>query len=243
MQRAPVRRCRYTLVPDGPGVDVGGLFTLAGGKTVNNVARWVPTANGGTWQPFLGRDDGTNGTNGVVLAIATDGTDYYFGGDFSYPQAHVAYFDGYDWNPVCPSEPNGAVSALLMQGNNLYAGGAFTNLGLKKAGYVAVWNGGSGDWQPVAANSPDGAVNALAMSGSDLSREVASRISAAALPVGPVDGLLVEPGQRRDGAVLALAPLGRGVYVGGQFANAGDQPANGLARWIPVSEWLPVITN
>src|SRR5436190_22231906 len=67
-----------------------------------------------------------------------------------------------NWTPV-GSGMSATVLALAVSGNDLYAGGTFTNAG--GSNYVARWDGSS--WTQVGAGM-DGAVRALAVSGNTL---------------------------------------------------------------------------
>ena len=63
-------------------VYIGGIFTTAGGVTVNRIARW----NGSVWSSLGGGTVGTIGTSSTVFAIAIDSTNstnsLYIGGSF-----------------------------------------------------------------------------------------------------------------------------------------------------------------
>lgn len=128
-----------------------GDFTLAGGTTVNRVARW----NGTNWQPV-----GGGFANGVVYALEVyddgNGPALYAGGSFTVaggsPANRVARWNGISWTPVEGGFPSGTVRTLHVHndGNEsfLFAGGS-------QPGKLSRWDGHQGSsWENLgAANS------------------------------------------------------------------------------------------
>ncbi len=145
----------------GTELVVAGSFLVAGGQTVNRIARW----NGTTWSPFV--HAGTIGVNDIVEALATfdDGTGeaLYVGGFFTsaggVPASRIAKWDGQTWSTlgVGPSAgvSGGAVFSLSAfndgTGPALFAGGSFTSAGGIPVDYLAKWTGSS--WSPVGSGS------------------------------------------------------------------------------------------
>jgi len=84
----------YGLAFDSRGnLYVAGSFTTAGGMTVNNIARWRPYGGGGgAWSP-LG-----SGTDDLVWALTTVGTDVYVGGYFLHAGDKMSWYIG-AWKP------------------------------------------------------------------------------------------------------------------------------------------------
>jgi hypothetical protein len=248
----------------GPALYAGGDFTIAGGVTVNNIARWEGTEWSGT--------SGDAGVDGDVrsLAVFDDGSGpaLYAGGDFTTAGGvtanHIARWDGSEWSAL--SGPGGTgvgggyydpdVRALTVfddgTGSALYAGGDFTTAGGVTVNSVARWDGT--EWSALSGASGTGAsgiVHALAVfdDGSGPALYIGGMFSTAGgLYVNNIaswDGSewsdlsgLSWPGA--DGPVFALATSddgsGPALHVGGQFTTAGGVTVNNIARW-DGSEW------
>ncbi len=203
-----------------------------------------------------------NDLNGGVYALTADanGT-LYAGGQFinaaGIPQAdHVAAFNG-SWHAMGtgPSTGGGAVDdyvrSLASSGNDVYIGTDSLNVaGIAQADHVARWNGSA--WSAVGANSagddgwfPKSAfIYALAAKGSQVvaagSFQNANGIPTADM-VANFDGTTWGP-LGSDGAGngpiggngLAVAIVGKDVFVGGNFTAAGGNPlAAFIARFTP----------
>jgi trimeric autotransporter adhesin len=254
------------LVVSGTDLYIGGDFTDAAGiAQADYMARW----NGNGWSALGSNPAGTNGAlNSWVFALAMAGTDLYVGGDFTnaagIAQAdYVARWDETSWSAVGsdPAGTNGvfnhSVWALAVAGDELYAGGPFTDAaGITQADYIARWDGAS--WTALGASPADGLLNgavlALAVSGTDLYVGGAFT-NVAKIPqadyIARWDGVAwhalgADPGGS-DGAltnaVEALAVSGDSLYVGGHFFNAaGIAQADRVARW-DGSNWSALGTN
>jgi hypothetical protein len=245
------------LAVSGNNLYVGGDFTSAGGLTVNHIAQW----NGSNWSA-LG-----NGVNGDVQALAVSGSNLFVGGSFSQVCGNtacnsgnltvnnIAQWNGSDWSALGSGVDN-PINALVVSGNNLYAGGAFDavcgnaacNSGNLIVNYVALWSGNN--WFALG-NGVKGAVLALAMSGTDLyvggifSQVCSSAICTSGnLTVNHIalwssnNWFVLDNGVNGFG-VQALAVNGSSLYVGGFFdavcgnaaCNSGNLTVNNLARW------------
>ena len=190
-----------TLAVNGADVYVGGGFT-----NVNNNGAVVPEADylakwdtlAGDWSA-LGSNGASDGSlNDSVVAIAPAGTSVYVGGTFTNVNNGgavlnnadlIAEWDGTNWSALgsngmgdgvfcvaCGS----SVSAIFVNGADVYIGGVFTNLNsngtiLNAADYIAKWDGLS--WSALGSNGAGGGsipttvstrVNAIAAAGSDL---------------------------------------------------------------------------
>jgi len=143
----------------GPAIYVGGGFTIAGGQSANNIARW----NGSSWTP-LGA-----GLNGPVeaLVVFDDGAGpaIYAAGGFTASGTtslnRVAKWDGIAWSPIGIGLNNTAGALTVFDdgtGPALYVGGTFTSAGGSAAGRLAKWTGD--EWMPLAAGV-NGTVRAL----------------------------------------------------------------------------------
>ncbi len=138
----------------GNNLYVGGEFyNMMDGATLlvaaDNIAKW----DGAHWSA-LGSGNSTALT-GPVYSLLVNGGDLYVGGNFTdvvnntlaIPEAdYLAKWDGVNWSAL---GSNGAgsgaltnsVYALAMTGNQLYAGGIFTNANSNAADYIAKWDG------------------------------------------------------------------------------------------------------
>ena len=145
-------------------VYVGGDFTDAGGDPN---ADYIARFDGTTWSAL-----GTTPLNGVVRAIALGELGVYAGGSFTNagdePNAdHIARFTGGEWEPLDPElngQLNGAVNAIAISANTVYAGGSFSNAGGDgNANRIAKFDGDT--WSALGTGLT-GTVNAIAIDGS-----------------------------------------------------------------------------
>jgi hypothetical protein len=130
----------YRAVASGGKLYVGGTFTAAGGVWVNEIASW----DGTRWSALVTPGWG-NGVQSTVTALASDGTNLYAGGYFTYAgrtnASYIARFDGSNWNPL-GAGLNGQVAALAVTNNHVYAGGYFTaTTDGKSLQYIGCWDG------------------------------------------------------------------------------------------------------
>jgi hypothetical protein len=154
------------LCPNGTGghdLYAGGNFTLAGGVTVNRIARW----NGTAWSAL-----GT-GMNSYVEAIAfadngAGGYDIYAAGQFTTAGGvaanRIARWDGTAWSAL-GTGLNGFVDELLVTtagagSLEMYVGGGFTTAGDLPVGNVAKWDGTS--WSALGSGL-DASVHAIGL--------------------------------------------------------------------------------
>ena len=182
---------------------------------VGYIARWDTQAN--TWAALgTGVGSANNGVDGIVNALAANGTDLYVGGSFS--QAinsgsskllanNLARWNGSTWNVVGSSATpmgNGTentVWELTYSGGFLYVGGDFigamTNGAKTSANGIVRWNGTT--WTPFG--------NSMGAGGNGV-----------------------------NFTVNTITPVGSVVYVGGDFNQAYNSTGNTvnadmLARW------------
>ncbi|MBF9141708.1 T9SS type A sorting domain-containing protein [Hymenobacter properus] len=122
----------------GANVYVGGVFTQAGGTTVDNISRW----DGTRWNSL-----GSGIPAGIVSALAVSGTDLYVGGRFAQAggvaASNIAKWDGTNWSSLGGGIATGTVSVLAVSGADVYVGGNFTQAGTTAANNIAKWNGNS----------------------------------------------------------------------------------------------------
>ena len=228
----------FALAADGSGVDVGGLFTDAGATTVNNVARW----DGSAWHAFTDAGNTNTGTDGQVLAIANDGSGYYFGGEFTTPATNVVHFDGTNWSHGW-SAPNGLIQSIVLMGSDLYIGGLFTNAGGNSADYIAVSKNGS-DWQPLGSGL-DGVVRSMSVrsnniyvGGNFLNSGGLSLNHIAVWNTGAQSWSNL--GSGTDLQVWSLATNPRFIFAGGAFLHAGGKDSEHFASYGGNSIFLPL---
>lgn len=239
----------------GDSLFAGGAFSTAGGQPADRVAEW----DGSTWSPLgpgvsgpvfclSSYDEG--GPNGEVLIV---------GGLFAtaggVPANGIARWDGFTWSPVGDAGNVGAVFALavfddgLGGGPKLIAGGNFTLLGGVPVSRIAAWDGVT--WSPlgsgtnavvtalaVTADGPDGgpalyAGGAFTTAGGTSVQRVArwDGLAWTALGAPPDAGV----GTTVDALLVHDDGSGPALFVGGQFAMAGGQPASRIARWDGIS--------
>ncbi len=208
---------------------------------LDRLAEW----DGTDWS--LLPDGATSGLDGVARALAASGSDVYLGGDFTQvggvPASRVARWDGQGWSALGEGV-NGTVWAIAVSGGDVYVGGEFTEAGGRSAPGIARWDGRK--WSALgsgvsgcrdAFTAP--AVYALAVRGREVyaGGRFVTAGGAAANGIARWDGRMwtgLGDGVRTgiyDGVVRALALRGKELYAGGQFATAGGEDVNNIARW------------
>jgi hypothetical protein len=211
---------------------VAGRFSLAGDKTVSNIAKW----DGQSWGR-LG-----SGINGVVYALKCIGNDLYAGGNFSnaggISARCIAKWNGTAWSALSTGM-NTEVRALEAIGSTLYAGGTFNSAGGMPARSLAQWDGNA--WSAVGGGV-SGTVDDLTVIGSNL--VVAGTLSAAgSVPTQNVavwDGSgWTSPGGGIFGTINCLAAHGDQLIAAGRFILPGNFSSQNIARW-DGTEWQPL---
>jgi hypothetical protein len=210
------------LATSGTDLYAAGTFTMIGGVSAKNVARW----NGIAWSAL------PSGVNNPVFALAMDGsTPYVAGGSGS--SGWVSTLTGSSWAPL-GSGMDSAVFALAADAShNVYAGGMFANVveGVP-ASRIAKWNGSAWEALGDGVNAP---VLALVVDGNDLyaGGDFTTAGGVAARGIARWDGSAWHavgsgfPG----GFVSALAKRGGYLYAGGNFTASGVPGGKYLARW------------
>ena len=207
----------------------GGLFTTAGGVTVNRIAKW----NGLSWSAL-----GT-GMNGAVraLAFAPNG-DLYAGGEFTTAGGvtvnKIAKWNGSSWSALGTGMDDHVLSLTIAPNGDLYAGGGFAYAGGVRVDSIAKWNGTS--WSALGSGM-NNAVRSLAFApngdlyaGGDFT---AVYDGPSANRIAKWDGSTWSAlGMGMNGSVysLAFAPNGD-LYAGGDFITAGGVTVNRIAKW------------
>ena len=245
-----------TIAVAGSRVFAGGTFTTIGGQPRNRIASLLTS----TGDADPGFDPSANGT---VNTLLVSGTDLYAGGSFTRfgpaapggtPRNRIAKLllaDGSveSWNPGA----DGDVNALLESGTDLYAGGAFANIGSQprnRIARLAESDGTVASWDPNA----NGTVNTLGQSPAGvyaggaftvIDSQPRDRIARLSGTTGHSDA-----GWNPDanGTVNSIAVAGTDLYVGGSFTSVGAQiPRSRLARLLPDGtidpDWAPIANN
>ncbi len=122
------------LCTNGSNIDACGGFYMAGGNTANHVAQW----NGSSWSAL---GSGVSGYEASTVCIHQ--TDLYVGGyeidSAGGVSVHgLAKWDGVSWSPL-GSGTNDYPRAIVVWGNDLYAGGLLTRAGGRSSMYIAHW--------------------------------------------------------------------------------------------------------
>ncbi len=226
----------------GTALYAGGAFTTVtnpgpAALQANYIAKWA----GGVWST-LG-----SGMNSFVSALVGGDNKLYAGGSFTLatnpgPSTvaanRIALWNGTSWSQVGLGL-NGSVSVLVTNGNDLYAGGAFTTASNSGPSTVTVnriakWNETSSLWSALGAGM-SAAVSALAMSGTTLfaGGDFTTAGGVAALRVARFSsGSWLAFSSGINGTVRALAVDGTNVYVGGDFTLVtGGVSASRVAKW------------
>jgi hypothetical protein len=235
-------------------VYVGGFFTNALNfpgfpMPVNNIAQWDAVFG---WAP-LG-----SGVNATVAAIAVSGGNVYAGGSFTNASGvtanRIAMWNGSSWSSLGTGTANGlgngTVSAILVDGSDVYVGGTFTNAGGAPAKAIAKWNGSS--WSALGSgmiNSGTASVTSMAKIGSYLyvggnftnaggiiTRTVARWNGSSWEAMGSGVGNETLPGAAR---ASAMAAQGNDLYVGGIFETAGVVDSEYIAHWNDQIDFTP----
>lgn len=136
---------------------------------------------------------------------------------------------------VSPPVMNGAVHAILVVGDDIYVGGAFTQIEGIPANHVAVWHRQTKMWSALGEGT-NGPVYSLAMLGDSLyvggnfmmiGNESANFIAV----YRPSDASWFPLGLGINGFVYTMAVHGDDLYAGGEFEAANDVFARNIARW------------
>jgi hypothetical protein len=223
----------------GPALYAGGSFTMAGGATVNNIAKWDGTRWSALGLGVFGRVRSlTVFDNGAGPALYAGGSFVRAGGVTA---NNIAKWNGTNWSTL-GSGMNSAVYALTVydvgDGPALYTGGVFTSAGGVAASYVAKWNGTS--WSALGSG-----VNlyVYSLTGYDAGSGPGLYAGGAFTTAGGAtanriarwDGTSWSSlGSGMNGHVRALKATGGGspaLYAGGDFTTAGGVAASYVAKW------------
>jgi hypothetical protein len=231
----------YTMVPRGNYLYVGGSFNDINGTSAWSLASWDTVAQ--SWS-LVGGQPGlsSNGTFvGVVQAMAFDsGGNLYVGGFFDHTGSiaveNIARWDGASWSALgggLGATSSEGVFALVVSGNDVYAGGFFST----PESNIAHWNGAS--WSGMGGMN--GKVSTLANIGNTLYAGgqfiMAGVTPAQHIAVWTGGTNWQEVGGGTDDEVTAIVPGPYGTYVTGNFQTAGSTSVKYGALWNG-SAWL-----
>ena len=253
------------MVASATDVFVGGNFTDAAGiAAADYVARWSSgswSCNGQREHPFSGGAL-PNGSGIWALAYKATASGYYLyiGGFFTNAAGiaaadYVVRWDGTNYAALGASgSGNGALNQIVLtlavSGNDVYAGGAFTDAGSGAGDYVARFDGAT--WNPLGSNGAgNGAltsnVHALAVSGSKVYvggdfQNAAGNTTADYIAMwnGTSWSALGSSADGLNGAlnqkVNALLLGSNSLYAGGSFFNIDPHNlADYVAAWAPLT--------
>jgi hypothetical protein len=248
----------------GPALYAGGLFTTAGGVTVNRIAKW----DGNEWSALTG-PTGTGVSSSVnALTVFDDGSGpaLYAAGLFTTAGGvtvnRIAKWNGNEWSALAGPTGIGVRSSVYAltvfddgSGPALYAGGFFTTAGGVTVNRIAKWDGN--EWSALAG--PTG----IGVSSSVYALTVIDDGSGPALYAGgfftTAGGVTVNRIVKWDDAQWSAleGPNGIGVnntvysievfddgsgpaiYAGGDFFTAGGTGSVGIAKWAGCSDTTP----
>lgn len=231
---------------------VAGAFSEAGGGPANNVARFNLIAQ--SWSS-LGSGT-TNGVLGVAQSLVVSAGRIYVGGEVARAGGAAAnWIASFDpiaqlWLPLGNTAPLGVnhpVRVLAVDGDELFVGGSFTQTGAVAANRLARYSIGTGSWTDLGgANNilTFGQFQALDVSGVDLfvggtffpfagTGANVARLNRASMIWS---GLGTGFSNGVNNTVNKLAVRGNFVYVAGLFTQAGELPANRIARFDSASQ-------
>jgi len=219
------------VVRSGNSVYFGGSFTTVGPPTGGGVPVSATTGVPVGYYPKVA---------GAVFAVVSDDAGgWYIGGSFDavgrQPCSNLAHIlaDG----SVGPwtGGTHGAVTALTLSGNKLYAYGYFDSVNGQPRNRIAAVNATTGaldSWDPHL----DQTLYSLVASGgavylSGLFTQAGGQPRAGLAAVDTLDGTATSWDPSPDGQSYGLAVSGGVLYVGGAFTSVGGQPRNGLAAF------------
>ncbi len=242
------------MVAYNDALHVGGTFTLAGGVTVNGLARFNPTSN--AWEA-CGQSGVVGVSNapisqtnpGVVRALSVFDGRLVVGGAFVSAgpliSANVGVWNGQQWESfargIAATGSVAGVFTLQEYRGRLIAGGSLVGSDLGTAfSNIGEWNGV--DWVALVP-SPNRAVHAITSFQGDLviAGEFASMGTLDTRAIARYDGTNWSGFGRgfrstsfsslSPPRVSSLAVYQGSLYAGGNFNIADDTLINGVARW------------
>jgi N-acetylneuraminic acid mutarotase len=230
---------------DGENLYLGGRFTESGDGSVTDlghIARYDTGAR--KWKALPNQ-----GLNGEVIALALVAGDLYAGGWFTQTVdeaaqnlGHIAHYDisADSWEALPKEGLNDFIFALTSVGDDLYAGGLFTQSGdgsVTDLNRIARYDTAGGTWQALDNHGLNGSVYVLATAGSDLyaGGGFSQTADGGVTVLGNIAHYDTETGTWHplangglNNTVNALQASGSDVYIGGAFEQTADGTVGGL---------------
>jgi len=264
-----------TVLINGTDIYVGGSFTMAGNGTGDFIAKFDTLTN--TWSGLGSNGAGDGSLNGPVNDLAYSAGNLFVGGNFhdinnsGSKLGNANNFAKYNnisgWSGFAGSSAsmNNLVTAIAVDGTDVYVGGAFENLnGRNDLSRIAKWDGTQ--WQPLAdgvyfgSAISGGGVEAITIAGDDVyvggyfsfvqnngaDIYTAGRIAKwnkvtktwSALGSNGSGGSAIA-----NGYVYDIAVNGTDVYVGGSFTNVANIAAADYIARFDGANWFAVDSN
>ncbi len=206
----------------------GGDLTTGGGVALSHIGAW----DGSGWHGF------GDGFDSRPFALTVHDGHLVAGGEFTQSGTvsvgKLAYWDGVSWSSLGGFGSSGTVLALLVEGDDLYVGGAFTSAGVTpETNGIARWDGST--WHSVGGGLDDGDVRAMQFHDGRLF--VAGTFDhiggVEAHYIAQWDGTswsAVGPGMEGT-SVWGLAVYEGELIAGGDFNVIGSPDLENIARW------------
>jgi hypothetical protein len=231
----------HALAVTEDGLCVGGTFTHAGNRRIQNLAVW----NGKRWRRLASKMVSRT-PEGGVYAIASHGNCLYISGDFervgSRAVSNIAYRENMRWKAF-GAGLNSPAGALAVIDDQVFAGGFFGMAGEADAAFIAAWDGDA--WSSLGEGVGNTIIgfpltmaassNALVVGGS-FHTAGTNRVS----NVAAWNGNSWAPLGRglRDGHVISSAWVGDRYYAAGRFTLPNGRRAV-VAQW-DGSDWRAI---
>ena len=223
----------WSAVGNGPNGAITQLLVVsdseiyaAGPSITGKVSRWSPLTNGSSWV------NGVFSLTTDVSAMAKFGSDIYFG-IYAAGGKYLKLKIGTQTYLVdAPYNPNGRLSHLLTDGENLYAAGQMTAVGSTLTGKVAKWAGSS--WSGFDPSDITGSIHEVVRDGDNVYIGGEFLLKGTMRNFAKWDGSawsdLGSAIYSSDNIVEAIAVDGSNVYIGGALSRVGGVQGS-LFKW------------
>jgi hypothetical protein len=233
----------------GTDLYVGGDFTIAGGITVNRIAKYNTVTR--VWSAL-----GT-GLNGSCRAIAISGTNVYVGGEFSLAggnsASNIAVWNGSTWSAL-GSGLNNVCGSLAISGTDVYVGGQFTatlDTSPITVNKIAKYNTSTNTWSPLGSGLNDECMSLLIAGtnlyvGGSFTATQDTTINLSRIAVWNITNSTWSPlSGGLDSFCRSMVFIGLNLYACGRFTNAINVStsisANNIAKYdTSTNTWSPL---